>query len=237
MLLLRAASRVRCTLLGPREAQLSRPRGPARHRGRAGAAGHVLSHGQRGTSRGCARSKAPGKHSPGAWGVGSDKQGDPAGPVAGVAPVEGQQQRPQWGEEGLLDAGQAAVLGDGRVQAFESQEGQREQPVCWGRAAHGAVGPAGGPWMSPRRAPPPSLLPHPPRAGPGAAGATASTLAQRRRGICLALPLPPFTPAPPTVHAAQAQDQSWGLGPHPWAVTGSCPASLRGGGGPPGQEC
>lgn len=42
---------------------------------------------------------------------------------------------------------------------------------------------------------------------------------------------------PPTVHAAQAQDQSWGLGPHPWAVTGSCPASLRGGGGPPGQEC
>ena len=39
----------------------------------------------------------------------------PQGPAAGTAPVEGQEQGPQWGEEGLLDAGQAAVLGDSRV--------------------------------------------------------------------------------------------------------------------------
>lgn len=70
-----------------------------------------------------------------------------------IIPIKCQEQGPQWREEGLLDAGQASVLGGGRIQAFESQEGQREQPVCREQSRHnGAVGTAGP--SSPRLAAP-----------------------------------------------------------------------------------
>ena len=96
----------------------------------------------------------------------------------GAAPVHGQQQGPQRGEEGLLDAGQAAVFGGGRVQAFKSQEGQREQPVCREQSRYsGTVGtagtssPAGSPWR-----------PLPPAANLGCPG---------RVPTCLLLPAAP----------------------------------------------
>lgn len=148
--------------------------------------------------------------------------GDLEGPGAGTAPVEGQQQGPQWGEEGLLNAGQAAVLGDGRVEAFESQEGQREQPVCRERADTRHCGPAGSPWTSPRRVPhpPPSLcLPAPASVWLGHSMSWLSGGAS-----CLALPSLPFTSPPPGLHGLGTEPESGpsSLGAH-WVTPSPSP--------------
>lgn len=140
----------------------------------------------------------------------------------GAVPVHGQQQGPQRGEEGLLDAGQAAVFGGGRVQAFKSQEGQREQPVCREQSRYrGTVGtagtssPAGGPW---RPLPPaanlgcpgrvPTCLPLPAAPEPGLGWAEPQVASRlSRRGSAW--------PCLPPLLNATAQVGAGSQGPHP----------------------
>lgn len=130
---------------------------------------------------------------------GSGTRGAREGTGAGTAPVEGQQQGPQRGEEGLLDAGQAAVLGGGCVQAFESQEGQREQPVCQDRASTVLRGQLVALDITQTSPYPPSFL-RPPRPSLSVAGATASWLSGE--GYLLGPPSTPLHSTLSCVHVA-----------------------------------
>lgn len=121
----------------------------------------------------------------------------PGRTLGAAVPVEGQQRRPERGEKGLLQAGQALVLAAGGVEALEGQQRQGQQPV-WEVPSYAARSPdpprsprvcprgAGSPLLPAASSLVPAAIPHQWRCGcparrPSAAPPAAAPARGRRR--------------------------------------------------------
>lgn len=135
--------------------------------------------------------------------------GGPGWAPGAAVPVEGQQRRPERGEKGLLQAGQALVLAAGGVEPLEGQQRQGQQPV-WEGPSYAVRSPdpppppprvrpraAGSPLLLATGSPVPAAIPHRWRCGcparrPSAAPAVAAPARGRQR-VCWG-PSPRGTP-------------------------------------------